>query len=59
MLKLQVSLSWMMSRRAAAMRRERARVERCGMCVSLESGVEQFKGFERCGWGEDGGGEEE
>lgn len=37
MLKLQESLSWMMSRRQAAMRRERASVERVGMMESLES----------------------
>jgi hypothetical protein len=39
MLKLHVSLSWMMSRRAAAMSRERPRVERCGIRKSLESGA--------------------
>jgi hypothetical protein len=39
MLKLHVSLSWMMSRRAAAMRSEHARVERWGMRKSLESGA--------------------
>jgi hypothetical protein len=38
MLKLQVSASWMMSRRAAAMRRARARVESEGRSASLESG---------------------
>jgi hypothetical protein len=38
MLKLQVSVSWMMSRRAAAMRRERAREERWGRRESFESG---------------------
>ena len=39
MLKLQVSLSCMMSRRAAAMRSERASVERWGMRKSFESGA--------------------
>jgi hypothetical protein len=38
MLKLQVSASWMMSRRAAETRRERARVGREGRRESLESG---------------------
>jgi hypothetical protein len=37
MLKLQESLSWMMSRRQAAMSRERASVERVGMMKSFES----------------------
>lgn len=39
MLKLQVSLSWIMSRRAAAMSRERANVDRLGIKNSLESGA--------------------
>lgn len=39
MLKLQVSLSCMMSRRAVAMRRDRESVERCGMRKSFESGA--------------------
>lgn len=37
MLKLQESLSWMMSRRHAAMRRERESVDRVGIRESLES----------------------
>lgn len=39
MLKLQVSLSCMMSRRAAAMRRERASVDKCETRKSFESGA--------------------
>jgi hypothetical protein len=39
MLKLHVSLSWMMSRRAAAMRRESASVDKLGMRKSFESGA--------------------
>jgi hypothetical protein len=38
MLKLHVSLSWMMSRRAAEIRRERASVDRFGIRKSFESG---------------------
>ena len=38
MLKLQVSASWMMSKRAAAIKSERASVDRLGSNVSFESG---------------------
>jgi predicted N-acyltransferase len=41
MLKLQVSESWMISRRQADIRRERDRVESAGMRLSLLSGAER------------------
>jgi hypothetical protein len=42
MLKLQVSESWMISRRAAEMRRARERVERWGIRGNFESGAERL-----------------